>query len=166
MKLLDAVALLVEATGWSVDDKDVRLSCGQVNTVVEDAEGAVEVYHDLVATGYELVRVTAMEIRFEAASPRSLQGHGFPVSRVIAAPNALSGDSLKAAPLWALSPVRFGMTICSICSELPTTFTRRSCYANRTAPRAGEAEWNTRIRGMRTLQIHEVVIERTVIGRS
>lgn len=38
MKLLDTVALLVETTGWSMEDKDVRLSCGQVGTVVEDAD--------------------------------------------------------------------------------------------------------------------------------
>lgn len=38
MKLLDTVALLVEATGWSMDDKDVCFSCGQVGTVIEDAD--------------------------------------------------------------------------------------------------------------------------------
>lgn len=38
MKLLDTVALLVEANGRSMDGKDVRLSCGQVGTVVEEAD--------------------------------------------------------------------------------------------------------------------------------
>lgn len=38
MKLLDTVALLVEAKGRSMNDTDVRLRCGQVGTVVEDAD--------------------------------------------------------------------------------------------------------------------------------
>jgi len=38
MKLLDTVALLVEVNGASMDDKDLRLSRGQVGTVVENGD--------------------------------------------------------------------------------------------------------------------------------
>lgn len=35
MDLLDTVALLDDVTGWSMDDLEVRLSRGQVGTVIE-----------------------------------------------------------------------------------------------------------------------------------
>ncbi|MBD5803561.1 hypothetical protein AZOA_30010 [Azoarcus sp. Aa7] len=38
MKILDTVALLDDAMGWSMDNKDVQLFRGQVGTVVEDAD--------------------------------------------------------------------------------------------------------------------------------
>ena len=70
-------------------------------------EGAVEACHDLVAAGYELVCVTAMELHFEAARLRNLQHHGFPISRVIATANTPSGASPKATALRALGPIAF-----------------------------------------------------------
>lgn len=69
--------------------------------------GAVEACHDLVAAGYELICVTAMEMHFEAARLRNLQNHGFPISRVIATSNVLSDVSPKAATLHALGPEAF-----------------------------------------------------------
>lgn len=38
MQLLDTVALLDDAQGWSMESKDVQLFRGQVGTVVEDAD--------------------------------------------------------------------------------------------------------------------------------
>ena len=70
-------------------------------------EGAVEACHELEAAGYELVCVTTMELQFEAERLRNLQNYGFPISRVIATTNALSGCSPKAAALRALGPVAF-----------------------------------------------------------
>lgn len=48
MKLLDTVALLVDANGRSMDDKDVRLLCGQVGTVVEDADADADADYVIV----------------------------------------------------------------------------------------------------------------------
>lgn len=69
--------------------------------------GAVEACHALVAAGYELVCVTAMALHFESARLQNLQGHGFPIARVIATANPMADASPKAAALRELSPVAF-----------------------------------------------------------
>ncbi|NMG27961.1 HAD family hydrolase [Aromatoleum evansii] len=69
--------------------------------------GAVEACHELVAAGYELVCVTAMELHFETARLHNLHSHGFPISRVIATANAAAKVSPKAAALRELRPVAF-----------------------------------------------------------
>lgn len=70
-------------------------------------EGAVEACHELVAAGYELICVTAMELHFQAARLQNLQRHGFPISRVIATANPVANISPKAAALRELRPVAF-----------------------------------------------------------
>lgn len=69
--------------------------------------GAMEACHELVAAGYELVCVTAMDQQFEAARLRNLRSLGFPIERVIATANAQSAESPKAAALRELQPVAF-----------------------------------------------------------
>lgn len=107
------------AAYWPMDRWDVRRLDGdeleafracfdeEFWSSIPAIEGAVEACHALVAAGYELVCVTAMELHFEAARLRNLQNHGFPISRVIATANTPSGASPKAAALWALGPVAF-----------------------------------------------------------
>lgn len=107
------------AAYWPMDRWDVRRLDGdeleafrvcfdeEFWSSIPAIEGAVEACHDLVAAGYELVCVTAMELHFEAARLRNLQNHGFPISRVIATANTPSGASPKAAALRALGPVAF-----------------------------------------------------------
>lgn len=71
--------------------------------------GALAACETLVAAGYELVCVSAVETRFEAARLRNLQDHGFAIDRVIAAPH-VSGEAItspKAAALQQLQPLAF-----------------------------------------------------------
>lgn len=69
--------------------------------------GAVEACHALVAAGYELVCVSAIESQFEEARLQNLRDAGFPITRVIATANAGVDVSPKAAALHALQPVAF-----------------------------------------------------------
>lgn len=69
--------------------------------------GAVDACHALVAAGYELVCVSAIEAQFEAARLRNLRDCGFPIARVVATANAAVDVSPKAAALRELQPVAF-----------------------------------------------------------
>lgn len=112
-------AVLDPAAYWPMDRWDVRRLDGEELatfracfgadfwSAVPSIPGAVDACLDLVAAGYELVCVTAMDAHFESARQRNLDSHGFPISRVIATANIVSGVSPKAAALCALRPVAF-----------------------------------------------------------
>lgn len=69
--------------------------------------GAVDACHALVAAGYELVCVSAIEAPFQAARLSNLRDAGFPIERVIATDHAGIDASPKAAALHELRPVAF-----------------------------------------------------------
>jgi len=70
-------------------------------------DGAVDACHRLHDAGYELVCVTALEDRFQAARLRNLKVLGFPIRRVIATGHAEGERSPKADAIAALRPVAF-----------------------------------------------------------
>jgi phosphoglycolate phosphatase-like HAD superfamily hydrolase len=69
--------------------------------------GALGACHRLHDAGFELVCVSALESRFEAARLRNLRDHGFPIERVIATGNESSERSPKADAINMLRPVAF-----------------------------------------------------------
>jgi phosphoglycolate phosphatase-like HAD superfamily hydrolase len=70
-------------------------------------DGAVQACHRLHEAGYELVCVTALEERFQAARLRNLKQLGYPIRRVIATGHAEGERSPKADAIAALRPVAF-----------------------------------------------------------
>jgi phosphoglycolate phosphatase-like HAD superfamily hydrolase len=70
-------------------------------------DGAVEACHRLHDAGYELVCVTALEARFQAARLRNLKALGFPIRRVVATGHVEGERSPKADAIQALRPVAF-----------------------------------------------------------
>jgi hypothetical protein len=69
--------------------------------------GAVEACQRLVDAGFDLVCVSALEARFEAARLRNLQALGFPIERVVATGNAPGERSPKAEAITRLAPAAF-----------------------------------------------------------
>ena len=69
--------------------------------------GAVDACVGLADAGYELVCVSALDCRFEAARLRNLRDLGFPIERVLATGNASGERSPKAVALDTLKPVAF-----------------------------------------------------------
>jgi phosphoglycolate phosphatase-like HAD superfamily hydrolase len=69
--------------------------------------GAVEACHRLRDAGHELVCVSALEPRFEAARLRNLRALDFPIERVIATGNEGSARSPKADAVEDLDAVAF-----------------------------------------------------------
>jgi phosphoglycolate phosphatase-like HAD superfamily hydrolase len=69
--------------------------------------GAVEACHRLHDAGYELVCVTALEARFQAARQNNLKALGFPIRSVVATGHAEGDRSPKADAIAALRPVAF-----------------------------------------------------------
>jgi hypothetical protein len=69
--------------------------------------GAVAACGRLADAGYELVCVSALEERFEAARLRNLRALGFPIERVVATGNARGVHSPKALAIEGLRPVAF-----------------------------------------------------------
>ena len=69
--------------------------------------GAVDACHRLHDAGYDLVCVTALEQRFQAARLRNLKALGFPIRRVVATGHAEGERSPKADAIAALRPVAF-----------------------------------------------------------
>lgn len=104
---------------WPMDRFDVRRLDGaelaHFRTFFDEAfwseipalPGAVEACQSLAAAGYELVCVSAVDARFQDARLRNLQAHGFPISRVIATSNSVTGESPKSAALRELRPLAF-----------------------------------------------------------
>jgi len=76
-------------------------------TTVPAIDGAVDACHRLVAAGFDLVCVSALDLEFEAARLRNLRDLGFPIERVIATGNAEGARSPKADTIEALRPVAF-----------------------------------------------------------
>jgi phosphoglycolate phosphatase-like HAD superfamily hydrolase len=69
--------------------------------------GAVDACVWLADAGYELVCVSALDLRFEAARLRNLRDLGFPIERVVATGNASGERSPKAVAIDALKPLAF-----------------------------------------------------------
>jgi phosphoglycolate phosphatase-like HAD superfamily hydrolase len=69
--------------------------------------GAVEACHRLHDAGHELVCVTALEARFQAARLRNLRSLGFPIHRVLATGHVEGERSPKADAIESLRPVAF-----------------------------------------------------------
>lgn len=69
--------------------------------------GALAACQRLRAAGYELVCVSAISLRFEAARLRNLRQLGFPIERVIATSHGDGDLSPKAAALKGLMPMAF-----------------------------------------------------------
>lgn len=104
---------------WPIDRWEVRRLVGDELTqfracfdhhywsTIPAISGAVDACHALVAAGYELVCVSAIESQFEAARLQNLCECGFPIARVLATPHATAGTSPKAAALRELKPVAF-----------------------------------------------------------
>jgi hypothetical protein len=76
-------------------------------STVPPMAGAVEACVRLADAGYELVCVSALEARFEAARLHNLRALGFPIERVVATGNARGVHSPKALAIEALQPVAF-----------------------------------------------------------
>ncbi|HYD61691.1 MAG TPA: hypothetical protein VEC35_15095 [Noviherbaspirillum sp.] len=84
---------------WPIDRRDVRRRVGdeltqfracfdhQYWSTIPAITGAVDACHALVAAGYELVCVSAIETQFEMARLQNLRDGGFPIERVIAITN-------------------------------------------------------------------------------
>ena len=70
-------------------------------------ECAVEACQRLHDAGFELVCVTALEARFQAARLRNLKALGFPIRRVVATGHVEGERSPKADAIAALRPVAF-----------------------------------------------------------
>ena len=69
--------------------------------------GAVEACTNLVEHGYELICVSAIESKYEAARFDNLKMHGFPIGRVIATSSEMQQESPKAKALRDLNPIVF-----------------------------------------------------------
>ena len=69
--------------------------------------GAVEACELLVMAGFDLICVSALDVRFEAARLRNLRAAGFPIARVLATGNAHGARSPKADAIAELRPVAF-----------------------------------------------------------
>ena len=69
--------------------------------------GALDACARLVAAGFDLVCVSALDLEFEAARLRNLQDLGFPIQRVIATGNAEGPRSPKADAIARLRPMAF-----------------------------------------------------------
>ncbi|RJG01331.1 HAD family hydrolase [Noviherbaspirillum sedimenti] len=69
--------------------------------------GAVDACHALVAAGFELVCVSAIDPNFQAARLQNLRECGFPINHVIATANNVTDLSPKAQVLHELKPVAF-----------------------------------------------------------
>ena len=69
--------------------------------------GAIEACHRLHDAGHELVCVSALELRYQAARLRNLRDLGFPIERVIATGHDDTGRSPKAAAIEELRPAAF-----------------------------------------------------------
>jgi phosphoglycolate phosphatase-like HAD superfamily hydrolase len=83
--------------------------------------GAREACERLAGAGFELVCVTALEKRFEAARLRNLQALGFPIDRVIATGNATGERSPKAEAIAELQPAAFADDYLPYLRGLPTS---------------------------------------------
>ncbi|HYD62837.1 MAG TPA: HAD family hydrolase [Noviherbaspirillum sp.] len=104
---------------WPIDRWDVRRLAGdelaqfracfdhQYWSTIPAIAGAVDACHALVAAGYELVCVSAIEAQFEMARLQNLRDGGFPIARVIATSHAGIDVSPKAVALRELKPVAF-----------------------------------------------------------
>lgn len=69
--------------------------------------GAVDACRSLVAAGYELVCVSAIESQFASARLQNLGDCGFPIERMIASGGIGTNVSPKATALYELQPVAF-----------------------------------------------------------
>jgi phosphoglycolate phosphatase-like HAD superfamily hydrolase len=69
--------------------------------------GAVDACHRLHDAGYELVCVTALDARLQAARQRNLKALGFPIRRVFATGHAEGERSPKADAIEKLRPLAF-----------------------------------------------------------
>lgn len=104
---------------WPIDRWDVRRLDGdelaafracfdhEYWSTIPAIPSAIDACRTLAAAGYELVCVSAIEARFQAARLQNLRDHDFPIERVIATANAGGNISPKAAALCELQPVAF-----------------------------------------------------------
>ena len=76
-------------------------------STVPAIDGAVEACQRLCDAGFDLVCVSALEARFEAARLANLRALGFPIERVVATGNAQGERSPKATAIDKLRPVAF-----------------------------------------------------------
>lgn len=105
---------------WPLDRFEVRRVAGEEMALfrrqfdeefwssIPPMPGAVDACHALVAAGFELTCVTAMDPIYEAARRQNLHKCGFPIDRVIATANKATPNlSPKAQALRELEPVAF-----------------------------------------------------------
>lgn len=104
---------------WPIDRWDVRRLVGDELaqfrgcfdhhywSTIPAIPGAVDACHALVAAGYELACVSAIEAQFQAARLQNLRDCGFPIARVLATDNTGVDASPKAEALRELKPVAF-----------------------------------------------------------
>ncbi|HZE91951.1 MAG TPA: HAD family hydrolase [Rhizobacter sp.] len=76
-------------------------------SAVPAIEGAVSACHRLHKAGFDLVCVTALDLRYEAARLNNLRALGFPIERVLATGNSGTERSPKADAVNELRPVAF-----------------------------------------------------------
>ena len=102
------------ADRWDVDplDAEQRLQLrAQFNEelwqTLPAIDGALEACHRLHDAGHELVCVTALDSRFQAARLRNLKALGFPIRRVLATGHVEGERSPKADAIEKLRPVAF-----------------------------------------------------------
>jgi len=104
---------------WAIDRWDVpRLTGAALDRLrasfdeefwatVPPIESAIDACHTLCEAGYELVCVSALPLKFQAARLKNLQELGFPIKKVVATENNQTEASPKAQALDALKPVAF-----------------------------------------------------------
>ena len=76
-------------------------------STVPPMEGAVQACHRLREAGFDLVCVSALDVRFEEARLHNLRNLDFPIERVIATGNRETERSPKADVVEELRPVAF-----------------------------------------------------------
>lgn len=104
---------------WPMDRWDVdRLDRGGLDrfkvefgehfwTSLPPIAGAIDACNKLHDAGHELICVSALELRYQAARLRNLRDLGFPIERVIATGNTSGERSPKADAIEALRPAAF-----------------------------------------------------------
>ncbi len=104
---------------WPIDRWEVRRLAGEELmhfrscfdesfwSAIPPVAGAVDACVRLHNAGYELVCVSAIESRFQAARLQNLRDGGFPIDRVIATASKEGDISPKAEALLQLRPVAF-----------------------------------------------------------
>jgi hypothetical protein len=93
-------------------------------STMQPLPGAVAACNRLVAAGFDLVCVSALDHQWRNARHSNLIHCGFPINRVISAPDDRSGINPKRAAITQLSPVAFVDDFAPYLRDIPSTVHR------------------------------------------